>query len=771
MMDDNSARLFLSYSLADKPTARKIHQSLISEGFDVWFDEASAIPGAPWYAEVGNGIATSQTIVLLIGLHTPEPWQKFELESIVGRLARDENLLVLPVLLPRSGYDNIPSALRNYKPIDVRDENDEAVLMSRILTAVRAASKPGGQAKVTVPDLETAASMSTLASKMTAAGDFSGALQLQQKVVDTCKRLLGEEDLNTLTATNNLVGALYDSGNIFRAQELQEQLLRTLRDTRGEDDPHTLTAVNNLAAMIYERGDFKRAVRLQERVLASRLGALGPTHSDTITAMSNLALCQKGIGDLVRARALQDEVVVYLARSLGDDHPDSITARNNLAGILMAQGDLPKARQIQERVFETWSRLLGSDHPNTLTAMNNLAGILKAQGDLSAARTLLERVLTGRRRVLGENHPDTTGALNNLSRTAYAQKELAGIHSHQNVKPLIFDRGDGKYVNIVMMGATGSGKTCYILAMYAAMSSSRQGFTFTSPDLDADLELTNLWEELKNGNWPSGTAFEKVWPFDVSFGFKPIMQCNWLDYRGGLLRGEVTDNERTRFEDALGNASCVILCVAGDQLAVYVDHSAEPEGVRRFNAEMNSYYRRFGKTIPVVVAITKADQCPEAKLTLGIERLRKELLSSFFVKGCDWFVMFCPVSLGMDLDRASNPEVEGKIKPFNVHLPAIYAIYCKLSLSGKTHDSVNKNPSGGLAIESQGPIPFIKNLIKSKGNKSGAMLRQEEWSRLNLENIKRCTHALSLELKQSNAFVYFDGFPEKFQQDQEPPHE
>jgi hypothetical protein len=51
------------------------------------------------------------------------------------------------------------------------------------------------------------------------------------------------------------------------------------------------------------------------------------------------------------------------------------------------------------------------------------------------------------------------------------------------------------------------------------------------------------------------------------------------------------------------------------------------------------------------------------------------------------------------------------------------------------------------------------------------MLRQEEWSRLNLENIKRCTHALSLELKQSNAFVYFDGFPEKFQQDQEPPHE
>ena len=129
-------------------------------------------------------------------------------------------------------------------------------------------------------------------------------------------------------------------------------------------------------------------------------------------------------------------------------------------------------------------------------------------------------------------------------------------------------------LNIVMMGASGTGKTCYMLAMYAAMSGSQRGFTFSTQDLDDDLELTDTWEKLLEGAWPLPTANTKDWAFDCSYGFRPIMGFKWLDYRGGVLREKADNNDVKTFRERLKGASCVILCVAGDQLKEYVDAGA-----------------------------------------------------------------------------------------------------------------------------------------------------------------------------------------------------
>jgi hypothetical protein len=236
-------------------------------------------------------------------------------------------------------------------------------------------------------------------------------------------------------------------------------------------------------------------------------------------------------------------------------------------------------------------------------------------------------------------------------------------------------------INLMMVGSRGTGKTTYMLAMYAVMSGSVKGFSFSAQDMDDDLELAGMWDHfLETGEWPSPTDTSRSWAFDFNHALKRVKGFNWFDYRGGLLHEQKKDNptERGEFLDKLKQSDCVILCVAGDQLAKYVDDGSRPQGVRELGILMTQFYKERHSTIPVAVAITKADQCPGDKLMHGIQALRTDLLSHLFVPDAGWLVMFCPVSMGRNLPAGKNPQCLGLIAPENVHLPVTFALYFQL---------------------------------------------------------------------------------------------
>ena len=249
--------------------------------------------------------------------------------------------------------------------------------------------------------------------------DYVSARKLQERVLEACRRLMGEEHLDTLAAMNNLAVMMKAQGDLAGARELEERVLEGLRHLLGVEHPDTLTAMNNLAQTLWAQGDLAGARKLQERVLRALRRLLGEEHLDTLTAMNNLAGTMKAQGDLAGARELQERVLRARRRLLGEEHPNTLRAMNNLAGTMYAQGDLAEARTLQERVLEGLRRVLGEEHPETLRAMNNLAGTLCDQGVLEA-RTLQEQVLEGLRRVLGEEHPDTQRAMNNLAQMTAA---------------------------------------------------------------------------------------------------------------------------------------------------------------------------------------------------------------------------------------------------------------------------------------------------------------------------------------------------------------
>jgi hypothetical protein len=203
----------------------------------------------------------------------------------------------------------------------------------------------------------------------------------------------------------------FAQGDWAGARGLDEQVLESRRRVLGEEHPDTLRAMGNLGNTLRQGRDLAGARSLGERVLEASRRLLGQEHPDTLVAMNNLAATLSQQWDLAGARSLEERALGASRRVLGQEHPDTLLAMNNLAGTLLQQRDLAGARQLQQQVLEAMRRVLGEEHPDTLRAMQNLTITLWLQGDQVGARQLMGQALEAMRRVLGENHPDTLKAM------------------------------------------------------------------------------------------------------------------------------------------------------------------------------------------------------------------------------------------------------------------------------------------------------------------------------------------------------------------------
>ncbi len=275
----------------------------------------------------------------------------------------------------------------------------------------------------------TLKSMSELANTLSAQGDLAGARTFEEKALEVNTRVRGEEHPDTLSAMNNLAATLRAQGDHAGARTFEEKALEVSIRVLGEEHPQTLTTMNNLGLTLKAQGDLAGARTLLKISLEASIRVLGEDHPDTLKSMNNLAITLSAQGDLTGARTLEEKALEVSIRVRGEEHPDTLAAMNNLAGTLKALGDLTGARMLQEKALEVSIRVRDEDHPDTLTAMNNLAATLRAQGDLAEARTFEEKALEVRIRVLGEEHPDTITAMNNLGLTLKTQGDLTGART------------------------------------------------------------------------------------------------------------------------------------------------------------------------------------------------------------------------------------------------------------------------------------------------------------------------------------------------------
>ena len=313
-------------------------------------------------------------------------------------------------------------------------------------------------------------------------------------------------------------------------------------------------------------------------------------------------------------------------------------------------------------------------------------------------------------------------------------------------------------IKITMLGTTGAGKTSYLLGMYAVMQTGVQGFTLAAKDMDMDLDLTERWEQLISvtgeDRWPPpNAAAMEHYAFDFSYGFRPLVEFEWLDYRGLALSDRSTEQDVQELSNYLAESKCVFLCISGE----YLVDKITPKTVRELKSDrLNQFIQQYiskqhnptpSSPFPIAIVITKYDLCHHREKEEIVADVQK-LFQALFTPNSGWLVMICPVSLGKelcnDLDGAS-------IVPVNTHLPVVFAVYSQLRAYGIELKANRDRQNQAVAqIKQMNPL---WQLLKSSELKIQATGLQN--CEIQITTVEENMKLLSQELQQVS--LYFSG--------------
>jgi tetratricopeptide (TPR) repeat protein len=269
--------------------------------------------------------------------------------------------------------------------------------------------------------LDTLTSISNLALTYANQGRWKEAEELEVQVMETRKRVLGEEHLDTLISIGNLASTYRNQGRWKEAEELDVQVMETRKRVLREEHLDTLISIGNLASTYWNQGRWKEAEELDVQVMETRKRVLGEEHPDTLISIGNLASTYRNQGRWKEAEELEVQVMETRKRVLGNEHPDTLIGIGNLALTYRNQGRWKEAEELEVQVMETRKRVLGEEHPDTLISIGNLALTYRNQGRWKEAEELEVQVMETRKRVLGEEHPDTLISISNLASTYWNQ--------------------------------------------------------------------------------------------------------------------------------------------------------------------------------------------------------------------------------------------------------------------------------------------------------------------------------------------------------------
>jgi hypothetical protein len=259
------------------------------------------------------------------------------------------------------------------------------------------------------------------ASALYSDGRYREEEELVVQVMQTRKRVLGDEHPSTLISMDNLALTYKSQGRWKEAEELQVQEMQIMKRVLGDEHPSTLISMANLALTYESQGRWKEAEELGVQVMQITKRVLGDEHPSTLISMSNLASTYKSQGRWKEAEELQVQVMQIMKRVLGDEHPSTLISMANLALTYESQGRWKEAEKLGVQVMQITKRVLGDEHPSTLISMDNLASTYKSQGRWKEAEELGVQVMQIMKRVLGDEHPNTLTSMNNLAYTLESQ--------------------------------------------------------------------------------------------------------------------------------------------------------------------------------------------------------------------------------------------------------------------------------------------------------------------------------------------------------------
>lgn len=162
-------------------------------------------------------------------------------------------------------------------------------------------------------------------------GDWKGAADALQKILDEQTRILGPEHADTLRTRQSYAHSLGGAGNPMEAAGLLRQLLADQMRLLGPDHEDTLRTRQFLAVNLGEAGYREEAIGMLRVLAADRGRVLGAEDPHTLRTRHILARNLMVVSAEEEAVALFRQLVADRERVLGAEHPHTERARTDLA--------------------------------------------------------------------------------------------------------------------------------------------------------------------------------------------------------------------------------------------------------------------------------------------------------------------------------------------------------------------------------------------------------------------------------------------------------
>jgi GTPase SAR1 family protein len=277
--------------------------------------------------------------------------------------------------------------------------------------------------------------------------------------------------------------------------------------------------------------------------------------------------------------------------------------------------------------------------------------------------------------------------------------------------------------NIVLLGASGSGKTVFLASLFKKLSIQGEFDFFLSVEDSQRKSLNKIYNELIVGeSWPAGTRNTRSWIFDChtkdSEQSNDVKACtfNYFDYAGGLITDTTEQNDATQFESLTNNGNAVLVLLDGQKLLSLMEdellsNRVVLDFIHQDLPNLMQLVQKYPAKIPVYFVISKWDLL-EGKYSL--EKVRNKLLNTipeFYNVVGNRKKAGCPVrlipisSVGSGFAVLENGEMKKipgqKPQPQNLEITLAFALTDSYSNSFdnlKSPSNSNKNTRNSKII-------------------------------------------------------------------------
>jgi eukaryotic-like serine/threonine-protein kinase len=254
----------------------------------------------------------------------------------------------------------------------------------------------------------------TVAQLYVALGRYDEAGPLQERALETRRKVLGPEHKDTLNSMDDMGVLLQYQGKLTEAESYLRQTLEIRRRLLGRDNLETLDSMDSLGMLLFAQGKLAEAEPLIRETLEKRRRIQGEEHTNTLTSIESLGVVLRSQGKFAEAEAYLREAMDKKRRVFGEEGPETLVAIGDMSLLLWEQGRLAEAEAYYRELLEKDRHVLGEEHPGTLSAIANLGSLLKDEGKLAEAEPYYREALEKYRRVLGEEHFNTVTAIHNM---------------------------------------------------------------------------------------------------------------------------------------------------------------------------------------------------------------------------------------------------------------------------------------------------------------------------------------------------------------------